>query len=151
MATSTYKSFLMKGSGSGTITYTKLLDIKSYPDLGGEPELLETTTLSDAVQTFINGIQHLDSFSFTANYDPSIYKTLKTLEAAEDGTTPYAVWFGGTVSGGVATPTGSDGKFSFTGSLSVYANGGGVDEVRDMTITIAPTSVIAFDWTAPSP
>lgn len=151
MATSTYKSFLMKGTGSGTVTWSKLLDIKSYPDLGGEPELLETTTLSDAVQTFINGIQHLDSFSFTANFDPATYKTLKTLEAAEDGTTQYAVWFGATVAGGVATPTGSEGKFEFTGSLSVYANGGGVDEVRDMTITIAPSSVITFAYTAPSP
>lgn len=144
MATSTYKSFLMHKDSS---TYEKLLDIKAYPDLGGEPELLETTTLSDAVQTFINGIQHLDSFSFTANYDPTTYATLKSIEEAEDGTSDYAVWFGATVSGGVATPTGSEGKFSFKGSLSVFANGGGVDEVREMTITIAPSSVITFGTT----
>lgn len=144
MATSTYKSFLMQKDNS---TWTKLLDIKSYPDLGGEPELLETTTLSDSVQTFINGIQKLDSFSFTANYDPTNYAALKAIEEAEDGTSEYAVWFGATVSAGVATPTGSEGKFSFKGSLSVYANGGGVDEVRDMTITIAPSSVISFSTT----
>lgn len=143
-ATSTYKSFLMYKDNS---TWTKLLDIKAYPDLGGEPELLETTTLSDAVQTFINGIQHLDSFSFTANYDATTYSSLKTIEESEDGTSEYAVWFGATVSGGVPTPTGSDGKFSFKGSLSVYTNGGGVDEVREMTITIAPSSVITFSTT----
>ena len=45
MAISTYQAFLMKGSGSGTVTYTKLVDIKSFGDLGGTPEQLETTTL----------------------------------------------------------------------------------------------------------
>ena len=44
MAISTYKIFLMKKS---TSTYEKLIDIKEFPDLGGAPEMLETTTLSD--------------------------------------------------------------------------------------------------------
>ena len=39
MAISTYKVFLMhKASSEGT--YTKLIDIKEFPDLGGEPEML---------------------------------------------------------------------------------------------------------------
>lgn len=42
-------------------------------------------------------------------------------------------------------PTGSDGKFSFKGQLSVYPTGGGVNEVVGMNITIAPTSVITLD------
>ena len=33
---STYKTYLMVGSGSPT-SYSKLCDIKSYPDLGGAP------------------------------------------------------------------------------------------------------------------
>ena len=40
MAISTYKVFLMK---KGTSTYEKLVDIKDFPDLGGAPEMLETT------------------------------------------------------------------------------------------------------------
>ena len=36
------------------------------------------------------------------------------------------------------------GKFTFDGQLSVYKNGGGVNEVQDMTITIAASSVIQF-------
>lgn len=56
-----------------------------------------------------------------------------------------AVWFGGTESGGSVTPTGSDGKFSFKGQLSVYPTGGGVNEVVGMNITIAPTTVITLD------
>lgn len=138
MAISTYKVFLMKKTSS---TYTKLIDIKSFPNLGGSPELLETTTLSDAVQTFINGIQSLESMEFEANYNATDYQTLKALAGTQ---TDYAVWFGGTGSGSTLTPTGSDGKFEFKGDLSVFANGGGVNEVVNMTITIAPSTEIEF-------
>lgn len=34
MAISSYKAFLMKGTGTGTLTWTKLVDIKDFPDLG---------------------------------------------------------------------------------------------------------------------
>ena len=139
MAISTYKIFLMKKDGS---TFSKLIDIKEFPDLGGAPEMLETTTLSDKMQTYIPGIQSLDSLEFTANYTLEDYKKLKALE---DTDTEYAVWFGGTEEGGIVTPTGSEGKFKFNGSLSVYANGGGTNEVVEMTITIAPSSVITFE------
>lgn len=137
MAISTYKVFLMK-KGSGD-TYAKLVDIKDYPDLGGAPEMLETTTLSDKMQTFIEGIQQLDALEFTANYTKADYETLKALEGTQ---TDFAVWFGATESQGVLTPSGSDGKFSFKGTLSVFVNGGGVNEVVDMTITIAPSTII---------
>lgn len=138
MAISTYKAFLMKGTGS-TPTWEKLIDIKDFPDLGGSPEMLETTTLSDGAQTYIPGIQSLDALEFTANYTKEGYTDLASL-AGVDG--QYAVWFGGTEAGGVVTPTGSDGKFAFNGQLSVFVAGGGVNEVVDMTITIAPSTVI---------
>ena len=142
MAISTYKIFLMKGTGTGTITYAKLVDIKEFPDLGGEPEMLDTTTLSDGARTYIPGIQETEALTFTANYTSADFATLKALEGSEGD---YAVWLGGTVSDGVATPTGPDGKFSFKGYLSVFVAGGGVNEVVDMTITIAPTTVIKKD------
>ena len=43
MAISTYKVFLMKKADTGE-QWSKLIDIKEFPDLGGEPEMLETTT-----------------------------------------------------------------------------------------------------------
>lgn len=136
MAISTYKAFLMKGSGSA---FEKLVDIKDFPDLGGAPEMLETTTLSDGAQTFIPGIQTLEALTFNANYDKEDYDSLLALEGVE---TPFAVWFGGTETGGVVTPTGSEGKFEFKGKLSVYVTGGGVNEVVGMAITIAPSTKI---------
>lgn len=139
MAISTYKVFLMKKTGD---TWGKLIDIKDFPDLGGSPELLETTTLSDKMQTYIPGIQSLDALEFTANYTKADYTALKALDGEEND---YAVWFGGTESGGVVTPTGDSGKFAFKGALSVYASGGGVNEVVDMTITIAPSTPITME------
>lgn len=138
MAISTYKVFLMK---KDTSTYQKLVDIKEFPDLGGEPEMLETTTLSDNMQTYIAGIQSLDGLTFTANYDMTDFQKLKALEGKEE---EYAVWFGGTGDAGSVTPDGSNGKFSFKGQLSVFPVGGGVNEVVDMSISIAPSTPITF-------
>lgn len=141
MAISTYKVFLMNKADSSGDTWEKLVDIKEFPDLGGEPEMLETTTLSDNMQTYIAGIQSLDGLTFTANYDKKDFQTLKALEGKEKD---YAVWFGGTGDAGSLTPDGSNGKFSFKGQLSVFPVGGGVNEVVDMSITIAPSTPITF-------
>jgi hypothetical protein len=138
MAISTYKIFLMKKQGEA---YEKLIDIKSFPDLGGSPDALDITTLSDPMTRHIFGIQSIDALEFEANYSKEDYTKLKALEG-EDG--DYAVWFGGTETGGVATPTGEHGKFSFGGSLSVFPVGSGVNEVVGMTIAIAPSTPIIF-------
>ena len=137
MAISTYKVFLMKSTDGST--YEKLIDIKDFPDLGGSPEMLETTTLSDPMQTYIPGIQSLDALEFNANYTKADFDSLKELEGQD---VYYSVWFGGTVSGKTVTPTGTDGKFDFKGQLSVFPVGGGVNEVVGMTITIAPSTPI---------
>ena len=138
MAISTYKVFLMIKKDAA---YEKLVDIKDFPDLGGEPEMLETTTLSDKMQTYIPGIQNLDALAFTANYTKEKFTELKGMEGTEH---EYSVWFSGTEENGVVTPTGSDGKFDFKGQHSVYAVGAGVNEVVDMNITIAPSTPITM-------
>ena len=130
MAISTYGISLMyKAEGS---TYTKLIDIKDFPDLGGAPEMLETTTLSDSMQTYIPGIQSLDALEFTANYTLADFKKIKAMEGTD---TAFAVWFGA---------EGVDGKFEFNGQISVFPVGGGVNEVVGMTISIAPSTPITL-------
>jgi len=141
MATSTYMTFLMHKKSSN---WEKLLDITEFPDLGGEPELLETTTMSDKMQTYVNGVQSNDGMQFNANYDLTEYKALKALEGKQE---EYAVWFGGTETANTPTPTGDQGKFLITGELSVYVTGAGVNEVRGMTITIAPAKPVTMDET----
>lgn len=137
MAISTYQVFLMKEDA-------KLVDIKDFPDLGGSPETLETTTLTDNMTTSIPGIQSLDALEFTANYDYDDYKTLDAqakTDLASDTGTEYAVWFGAGTDG---QPDGHNGKFTFNGKMTVHTTGGGVNEVVDMVITIAPLTVITF-------
>lgn len=142
MATSTYMTYLMHGTtADNTTTWSKLVDIKEFPDLGGEPETLETTTLSDAMQTFIEGIQSNESMEFTTNYTKAGYTALEALVGKEE---QYAVWFGASNSGGTLTPDGSEGKFSFKGYLRPRVAGAGVNEVREMTINITPSSEITF-------
>ena len=138
MAISTYKIFLMMKKEA---SYEKLIDIKDFPDLGGAPEMLETTTLSDKMQTYIPGIQSLDALEFTANYTKEDFTKLKALEGVEH---EYAVWFGGTEEANVLTPTVTDGKFQFKCQLSAFPVGGGVNEVVGMTVTIAPSTPITM-------
>lgn len=138
MATSSYKTFLMHKKASA---YEKLVDIKDFPDLGGAPEMLETTTLSDSMQTYIEGIQSQDALEYTINYDLTTYEMLLAMKGTE---TDFAVWFGGTEEGGVVTPTGSEGKFNFKGYLSVRVAGKGVNEVKEAIISIAPSTPITL-------
>lgn len=138
MATSSYKTFLMKKTAS---SYEKLVDIKDFPDLGGAPEMLETTTLSDNMQTFVEGIQSQEALEFTINYDLETYTELTALKGIE---TEFAVWFGGTESGGTLTPTGSEGKFNFKGYLTPRVVGKGVNEVKEAIISIAPSTPITL-------
>ena len=138
MATSSYKTFLMYKKGGD---YEKLVDIKDFPDLGGAPEMLETTTLSDSMQTYIAGIQSLDALEFNINYD---LETFTTINGMKDTETEFSVWFGGTEVGGVATPTGDEGKFNFKGYISVRVTGKGVNEVREAVISIAPSTPITL-------
>lgn len=101
--------------------------------------MLETTTLSDKMQTYIPGIQSLDALEFNANYTKEEFTKLKALEGQE---LELAVWFGGNESNGTLTPTGDDGKFNFKGYVSVFVVGGGTNEVIGMTVSVAPSTPI---------
>lgn len=109
-------------------------------------DLIDMTTLSNKSKIGVPGIQNNDAMTFDANYNPTVYTSLKALA---DGTAKHwAVYFGASVSGSTVTPDGSDGKFTFDGILDVFVTGGGVNEGRSMQISITPTTDI--DFTAPS-
>lgn len=123
-------------------TYTKLVDIKDYPDLGGEPEVIETTTLSDKQQTNILGVEAMDTLAFTANYDK---ESMTKLDALENGEWDLAVWF--TTNGLSTVPTETDadeGAFTFKGQVRAYPLGKGVNEVREIQISVSNSTPITF-------
>ncbi len=108
---------------------SKLCDIKDFPDLGGAPELLETTTLSDGSRTYIQGIKDQQALEFTANYDPAAYEAINALTT----TTTFKLEFG---------IDGADGIFTWSGTASAYVLGAGVNEVVEMRIVIIPSTPI---------
>ena len=141
MAMNTYMTFLMT-STNGT-SYTDLCPIKDYPDFLNTVNTIDVTDLQKANHTYIFGLGDSGGdMAFTANYTADDYQTVKALD---DGTEKYlAVWFGGTESGGTITPTGVDGKWSFKGMVKVGIVGKGVDEAREMTIHVVPSSDMIF-------
>lgn len=137
-AINTYGSYLMQGSGTGTLTWAKLVDIKDYPDVIDPPENLDATTLSDPMKVYIPGIKDTGgNIEFTANYDATDFATIKALEGTEGN---FALWFGESS----GTPDGSKGKFTLKGYPYVSKKGGGVNEVSEMTVGIIPTTEITF-------
>ena len=136
MAINTYGSYLMHSS-DGT-TYTKLIDIKDYPDMIEAPEQLDATTLSDPMRVYIPGIKDVSgAMEFTANYSAADFAAVQALEGTEGY---FAVWFGENA----GTPDGSKGKFSFKGYPYASKSGGGVNEVSDMKVGIIPSTEITF-------
>ena len=128
MAISSYKVEL-HNSATGEGAYAKFVDIKEFPDLFGEPNTLETTTLSDDMQTFIPGIKQMDSLQFTLNWDKEIASQIKEMEGTESY---WKVIFSDKT------------EFAFKGQPSLGVPGKGVDEVLEATLTIVPSSTITM-------
>lgn len=137
-----YKTFLMMekaGSTSGTSTFEKLCDIKNFANIGGKPQLLESTTLSDKQVTFEEGLLENAAKEFKANYNLADFKKIDALKGQEK---TFQIWFGGTEdASGKLTPTGTDGKYEFKGTISVMIEGAGSNAIVEMVITIVPSSV----------
>jgi len=125
MAISTYLATLKWGETADSVA--KVIDIKDFPDLMGEPNMLETTTLSDGAQTYIPGIKSMDSLAFTFNYTKADFDKVK---ADEGKPLYYELAF-------------SDGSaFVWQGSHTATLAGKGVDEVIEAGVSIAPSTSV---------
>ena len=133
-----YSFFMYKVS----TTWTKLFDFKTDPDEATAPEQLETTTQSDSVKTYIEGLQDNPQKQYTLNYSLTTYRAIKALKGVEQD---VAEWFGASSDG--TTPDGHDGKFAGKGYLDVYWNGGDANTVRNMTVTLTMTKPFVDDTT----
>lgn len=123
---------VLKTCATSSGTYSQLCKIKSYPDLGGNPEQIETTDLEDTFQTFVPGVQSMDSMEFTCNYNPTDYAAV-VAAIPSSGNLYYHLEFGA---------SGTDGVFGWAGTHSVRVSGGEVNGVREMVITCIPETAI---------
>lgn len=128
MAINTYGVTLKWGESAETVE--KVIDIKDFPDLISDPELLETTTLSDAQVTNIPGIKGSDMLTFTYNFTKEDFAAV---EADANKPLYYALEF-------------SDGsKFTWQGQHTSGLPGKGVNEVIDATVNIAASTAVTFE------
>lgn len=143
-AISSFQANLMVGTAGsgGSVTWSRLVEIKDFPDLAAAPEALEKTTTADPQRTFIEGILGNDQKTFSCNYNATDYATIENLKGVEKD---VAIWFGASEAGGVYTPDGSLGKFKGKGLISVYVNGAGINEVVNMTVSLTMTQGFVKD------
>lgn len=105
--------------------YTDLTDLQEIPDMGGETESIEITTLADAAHMYTNGIKSYgDSLEFSFLYANAQFNTLNALT--------------GSVGWKVTLPDNT--ACTFSGSCSVKLNGVGVNDVLTYVLAIKPDS-----------
>ena len=116
-------------------TYTELTNLQEIPELGGESEAIEITTLADVAHMYTDGIKNYgDSLAFKFLYDKTQFNTLNGLS--------------GVVSWKVELPDGESGALStacsFTGTCSVKLDGVGVNSALTYSLNIKPNSEMSF-------
>lgn len=109
--------------------YTALTNLQEIPELGGDSEAIEITTLADVAHMYTDGIKNYgDSLEFKFLYDKTQFTTLNALT--------------GSVSWQVKLP--DDATCSFTGTGSVKMDGVGVNAALTYTLAVKPDS--AMTW-----
>ena len=110
-------------------TYTELTNLQEIPELGGDAEAIEITTLADAAHMYTDGILNYgDSLSFVFLYEKTQFTTLQGLT--------------GSVDFKVTLP--DDSTCSFSGTCSVKLAGVGVNAAVTYTLSIKPNSAMVW-------
>ena len=106
-----------------------LTNLQEIPDLGGETEAIEITTLADAAQMYTDGIKNYgDSLAFKFLYEKEQFAELSALEGSQS-------WK-------VALPDGTN--CSFGGSASVKLDAVGVNAALTYTLSVKPDSEMVW-------
>ena len=125
MAISSFGVALKWGESAETVA--KVVDIKDFGDLIGEPSMLDCTSLSDSQVTNIPVIRSGDAIPFTCNYTKADFDKVY---ADEGKHLYYELSF-------------SDGSaFTWEGQHTVGVPGKGVDEVLEFTINVAASTPV---------
>ena len=116
---------------NGTTSEFKVLtNLQEIPELGGESEALEITTLADAAHMYTDGIKNYgDSLAFVFLYDVAQFRELNTLTGVSE-------WK-------VTLPDGQ--TCTFGGTSSIKLSGVGVNAALTYTLAIKPNSEMV--WT----
>jgi hypothetical protein len=106
-----------------------LTNLMEIPELGGDTEAVEVTTLADGAHMYIDGIKNYgDSLSFKFLYEEEQFSTLNSLAGSQQ-------WK-------VTLPEGA--ACSFGGTCSVKLDGVGVNAALTYTLSIKPNSEMTW-------
>ena len=109
--------------------FVELTNLQEIPDLGGDVEAIEITTLADAAHMYTDGLKNYgDSLAFKFLYEGTQFATLNALAGV-------AQWK-------VELPDGE--ACTFSGSSSVKLDGVGVNAALTYTLSVKPTSEMAW-------
>lgn len=109
--------------------FIALTNLQEIPDLGGEVEAIEITTLADAAHTYTDGIKNYgDSLAFKFLYESAQFETLNGLTGASE-------WK-------VELPDGA--ACSFGGTSSVKLDGVGVNAALTYTLSVKPNTEMVW-------
>ena len=110
-------------------TFTELKDLQEIPELGGDVEAIEITTLADAAHTYTDGLKNYgDSLAFKFLYEKTQFNTLNELT--------------GVVEWKVEHPDNT--ACTFSGSSSVKLDGVGVNAALTYTLAIKPSTEMTW-------
>lgn len=108
---------------------TELTNLQEIPELGGEVEAIEITTLADAAHTYTDGIKNYgDSLTFKFLYEKTQFTTLNGLKDSQE-------WR-------VELPDGA--ACTFSGTCSVKLDGVGVNAALTYTLSVKPSTEMAW-------
>lgn len=109
--------------------FVELTNLQEIPELGGDAEAIEITTLADAAHMYTDGILNYgDSLAFKFLYEKEQFSLLNGLDGAND-------WL-------VALPDGE--TCAFSGTCSVKLDGVGVNAALTYTLAIKPNSEMVW-------
>ena len=114
---------------SGSESFVELTNLQEIPELGGDAEAIEITTLADAAHMYTDGIKNYgDSLAFKFLYEKTQFTTL-------NGLTGGAQWK-------VELPDGA--SCTFSGTCSVKLDGVGVNAALTYTLAVKPNSEMTW-------
>lgn len=121
--------------------WTELTNLQEIPELGGDAEAIEITTLADAAHMYTNGILNYgDSLGFKFLYEKTQFDSLNAYSmVGDDGDSQDLQWQ-------VKLPDGT--TCQFAGVCSVKLDGVGVNAALTYTLAIKPTSQMTWKVTA---
>ncbi|SEU02381.1 Phage tail tube protein, TTP [Enterococcus malodoratus] len=118
------KLSMKQGTGESA-TFKEIEGLQAVPEIGGDPEQVDITTLKDANKKYISGIQDMDSLEFTFLYDKTVFSGLKAVQTSGKEAQFELEYPDGAVcsfTGGVTVKMGSgevNGAYQFTLSVTV--------------------------------